>query len=210
MARYDDGKRGPGVVDAISLSECWIELRSSKIPWELPEPPRRMAEVLPDEHAVESMLRDNVAMRRLIGAIKSGALPIWVAPIDGPERVAAPNAFLELGRESIIAGVYRPYNDHASWLYGYPLFVKRADWASFLSGLPRVETAPEPIDPTPMPADEEIVAKMQDLKERGMRRDEAAKHIRTIPGFEAVGNEHARRVSRGMLGRGRPVKGAAK
>src|SRR3546814_3976758 len=45
-----------------------------------------------------------------------------------------------------------------------------------------------------LPADQEILDKMLELHGQGITRDQAAKLIRTLPGFEGVGNEHARRV----------------
>jgi hypothetical protein len=72
---------------------------------------------------------------------------------------------------------------------------------------------PLPIAPAPspvLPSDDDIAAKMIDLKRDGLNRDEAAKRIRTIPGYEAVGNEDARRAVAGRLERGRPKKAAGK
>ena len=63
-------------------------------------------------------------------------------------------------------------------------------------------------DVAALPTDEAIEAKMQELIALGMQRDVAAKVIRQIKGFGAVGNEHARRVVNGKLVRGRPRKGA--
>lgn len=62
--------------------------------------------------------------------MRSGELKIWVAPIGEPERLVAPGAFVEVDHATVVAGVYRPPNDRG-WLYGRPLFVKRADWAKF-------------------------------------------------------------------------------
>ncbi len=55
-----------------------------------------------------------------------------------------------------------------------------------------------------LPPDDVILAKMHELKAAGLSRDEAAKRIRTLPGFESVGNEHARRLVSGTLPKGRP------
>jgi hypothetical protein len=57
-----------------------------------------------------------------------------------------------------------------------------------------------------MPSDAEIKVKMEELLGLGMGRDAAAIVIRQVAGFEAVGNEHARRVVNGTLPRGRPKK----
>ncbi len=58
----------------------------------------------------------------------------------------------------------------------------------------------------PLPTDDAIQAKMQELMTGGLSRDEAAKRIRQEPGFEAVGNEHARRTVVNKVPRGRPRK----
>lgn len=57
-----------------------------------------------------------------------------------------------------------------------------------------------------IPLDADILKKMLELKDIGHSRNNAAKLISTFPGFEAVGNEHARRVVCGHLLRGRPPK----
>jgi hypothetical protein len=58
-----------------------------------------------------------------------------------------------------------------------------------------------------LPSDDAIKTKMIDLTENfGMSRDNAAKLIRQINGFEKVGNEHARRVVANQLPLGRPKK----
>ncbi len=57
-----------------------------------------------------------------------------------------------------------------------------------------------------LPPDDVILAKMHELKATGLSRDEAAKRIRTLPGFEQVGNEHARRLVSGTLPKGRPKR----
>jgi hypothetical protein len=57
--------------------------------------------------------------------------------------------------------------------------------------------------PTELPSDEAIKAKMLELSEMGINRDTAAKLIRQIAGFSGVGNEHARRLVAGDLPRGR-------
>lgn len=62
--------------------------------------------------------------------------------------------------------------------------------------------------PRPTPADAVIAEKMLELIALGMNRDDAAKFIRNVVGFEQVGNEHARRVVAGKLPLGRPKKGA--
>lgn len=68
------------------------------------------------------------------------------------------------------------------------------------------ETASVESSAAKLPTDEAIKAKMLELKELGVKRDVAAILIRQISGFEAVGNETARRVVNGELPRGRPKK----
>lgn len=58
----------------------------------------------------------------------------------------------------------------------------------------------------PMPSDNEILDQMRKMCAEGMTRDQAAKNIKNIPDFAGVGNEHARRVVRGHIPRGRPKK----
>lgn len=55
-----------------------------------------------------------------------------------------------------------------------------------------------------LPSEDAIEQKMKELMELGMKRDDAAKFIRQVSGFEGVGNEHARRVINGKVQRGRP------
>ena len=59
---------------------------------------------------------------------------------------------------------------------------------------------------TAIPPEDTIEAMMMSLIRQGSTRDEAAKRIREKPGFEAVTNEHARRVVANKLPRGRPKK----
>lgn len=63
-----------------------------------------------------------------------------------------------------------------------------------------------PLQKSVLPPDDEIVAKIKELIAGGLTRDQAVIKIRTEPGFEAVQNEHARRVVRGQLTLGRPRK----
>ena len=66
-----------------------------------------------------------------------------------------------------------------------------------------IRTCPSCREVSKLPHDEVIKAKMMELVGYGMRRDEAAKFIRQLVGFEQVGNEHARRVVAGELLKGR-------
>lgn len=174
MARYDDGKRGFGVSDALSLSEAWQQvqmmLSTGQLQFPKGEPPAQMlaffkAAYPPEkfEAALQYQLEKDVAEQTLIDAIESGLLPLWVAPLDGPfpERLVAAGSLIEFGRESLIAGCYRPYNDTDSLVYGYPLFVKRRDWTSLLAA----QTA----GPPPLPLVEQLTEKAR--KKPGPLRD---------------------------------------
>lgn len=148
MARYDDGKRGFGVTDALDLSEAWQHVRTmldtGAFPFPVREAPSRMVDFFkakypPEqwESAMRSQMQTEDAERMMIAAIKSGKLPLWLAPVKGPipERQVAAGGLIEFGRGSLIAGCYRPYNDTGNLAYGYPLFVKRHDWESFMASL---------------------------------------------------------------------------
>lgn len=63
------------------------------------------------------------------------------------------------------------------------------------------------VAPAPLPTDEEIRTQMLSLIRTGSSRDQAAKDIRQISGFEGVQNVHARRVIKGHVKRGRRPKG---
>lgn len=59
---------------------------------------------------------------------------------------------------------------------------------------------------SPLPPDSEILAKALAMLGEGLTRDMAAKSLRLEPGFEAVTNEHVRRLLKGAYPRGRPRK----
>lgn len=67
-----------------------------------------------------------------------------------------------------------------------------------------IDGQPAPQDAPPLPSNQAISAKMQELVALGMSRDVAAKVIRQIAGFERVGNELARSCVAGQLPVGRP------
>lgn len=56
----------------------------------------------------------------------------------------------------------------------------------------------------PLPPDNAIAAQAAAMIAKGQSRDEVAKSLRLEPGFEAVTNEHVRRVIKGTKPRGRP------
>lgn len=139
MSRYDDEHRGPAVTDAYELSHCRIDLAERSETWPAPGnlPPRMMefAQSVPEDQRADWLRRQaNIeeADRHISNAMRSGELPIWVAPIGEPERLVAPGAMVEVDHATVVSGVYRPPNDRG-WLYGRPLFVKKADWVRFTS-----------------------------------------------------------------------------
>jgi hypothetical protein len=148
MAQYDDGKRGFGMADAIGLSDAWLlaqkMLAAGQLHFPAREPPENMLAVFaatypPDqlEVALRSQLQTEDAERALINVIRSGALPLWIAPVEGliAERLVAASGLNEFGRESLIAGCYRPFNDTENLVCGYPMFIKKRDWDQVVSNL---------------------------------------------------------------------------
>lgn len=148
MARYDDGKRGFGVADALDLSEAWLRVRmmldTGLLQFPARDAPPRMVDFFraaypPQqwESAMHSQMQTEDAERMMIGAVMSGSLPLWIAPVEGPiaERLVAASGLIEFGRETLIAGCYRPSNATGNLAYGYPLFVKNRDWENFIASL---------------------------------------------------------------------------
>lgn len=155
MARYDDGKRGFGVIGALGLGNARVQVRELLLDGKIKFPerpiPHKMRDTFsaiysPDQldAAILSQCQKEDAEQFTINVIKSGALPLWIAPTDGllAERLIAPCALIEFGRESLVSGCYRPYNDTKSLLYGYPLFVKNSDWECYLSTLKAENAVP--------------------------------------------------------------------
>ncbi len=155
MARYDDGKRGYGVTDALSLSDAWQQVRAKLDAGALQFPDRVAPPAMVDvfqatypaeqwESAVRSEMQAEDAERMMIGAVKSGQLPLWIAPVEGliAERQVAANGLIEFGRESLMAGCYRPYSDTENLVYGYPLFIKNVDWERFIAERGEAKQAP--------------------------------------------------------------------
>lgn len=144
LPRYDDEHRGPAVTDSYELSHCRIDLAERSEGWPTPAnlPPRMVdfAQSVPEDQRADWLRRQaNIeeADRHISNAMRSGELPIWVAPIGEPERLVAPGAIVEVDHATVVSGVYRPPNDRG-WLYGRPLFVKRDDWAKFAA---RIDSA---------------------------------------------------------------------
>jgi len=141
LPRYDDEHRGPAVMDAYDLSHCWFDLIERSEAWPSPANPPlpmlEMAKSIPEDQMSDWLRRQAnraEADSCICKAMRSGDLPIWIAPIGEPERLVAHNALLEVDQDTLVAGVYRPPNDRG-WLYGRPLFVKKADWAKFAKRL---------------------------------------------------------------------------
>lgn len=97
-------------------------------------------------------------------------------------------------------------DSHAVW--AFDVAVNRADLVDCfqMSALEDLQPSKDLRTAPTLPSDDAIREKMQELKNTGLSRDDAAKHIRSIPGFESVGNELARRAVAGTLTRGRPKK----
>lgn len=132
-------------------------------------------------------------------AIADGQLRIWRIH-EAREVQFAP---ILLDRENIRCGIFKSFERPEPDAQGACLWVKASDWNRLLHSFMPVEAVTSSVNDI-LPSDEAIVGKMHELIAGGMRRDEAAKHIRELPGFGAVQNEHARRVVRGTLPRGRP------
>ena len=143
--RYDDEHRGPAVPDSYELSQCWIDLAERSQGWPTPANlPSRMVEFaqsVPEDQRADWLRRQanlEGVDTCIANAMRSGELPIWVAPIGEPERLVAPGAIVEVDHATVVSGVYRPPNDRG-WLYGRPLFVKRDDWAKFAARIDSVK-----------------------------------------------------------------------
>lgn len=240
MARYDDGKRGYGVTDTIGLSVAWQQIEtmlfSGALQFPTPQAPPLMLDFFkatyPPEQweiALHSELQMEEAERRVVGAVKTGQLPLWVAPKDGPisERLVAGSSLVEFGRESLTAGCYIPFNgDAANLVCGYPLFIKLSDWTTFLSVLATVSNsvangdiavsrstvmvrAPSLKAGRP-PNDDEILAKADEMKARGLDGRTIASKMRHEPDFENVATTYVRELIKGRWkSPGRPKKKSA-
>jgi hypothetical protein len=99
LPRYDDEHRGPAVTDAYELSHCRIDLAERSEAWPKPAklPPRLLefAQSVPEDQRADWLRRKaNIeeADRPISNAMRSGELPIWVAPLGETERLVAPGA----------------------------------------------------------------------------------------------------------------------
>lgn len=147
MLRHDDEHRGPAVQDAIPLNECYWQLIELVDHTQLlqkvaeREHEKLFSEIYPAEQLDAAMLehrKNAVAQDTLTMAIRFGDLQLWVRPIGEGDTPVANSAILELTHDTIATGVYIPMNDDG-WLRGRPLFIKKADWATFITDLPRRE-----------------------------------------------------------------------
>jgi hypothetical protein len=152
LPRVDDGHRGPAVADAYKLSRCWIDLLEHAQAWPMPTnlPPDmvELAQTVPEDQRHDWLRRfaNMEEAERLISyEIRSGGLPIWVAPIGEADRPVDSSAILEIDRATLSAGTYRPPND-SGWLKGMPLFVKKDDWVHFIAKV-QAERAESSVDP---------------------------------------------------------------
>lgn len=146
LPRLDDPHRGPAVTDAYELSVCRIDLMERSRNW---QPPEELPQQLQDKAArigqdrradwLQVQWASEEVAQAIANAMRTGELPIWVAPMGESERLVAPSALVEVDEATIVAGVYCPPNDRG-WLYGRPLFVKRDDWVKFAASVDREMT----------------------------------------------------------------------
>ena len=170
MACYGDKFRGPAVADALELSECALELLMRSTHWplsrELPPLMVELAGPVPEDQRsdyLRTWAAKEDALNELSTAIRSGDLPIWVAPLDSAEQLVAPGALSKIDTQSIQTGVYHPLSEAyrvsagAPWLWERPLFVKRHDWIAVRDAIDRDRRGKrpasfardEPVDITP-------------------------------------------------------------
>lgn len=156
--RYGDKHRGPAVFNAYELWHCRIDLADRSERWPCPPNlPARMVELaqaIRDDQRADWLRRQanlEEVDRRISYAIRSGDLPIWVAPQGEPERLVATSALATIDKRSIIGGVFCPlseeYKSEADrpWLWERPLFVKWDEWVRFAAAIDeeKVRTKPQ-------------------------------------------------------------------
>lgn len=152
--RYGDKHRGPAVSEAYELSHCWIDLAEHSGRWPCPDDlPAGMVELarsIPEDQRADWLRRQanlEDVDRRISYAIRSGDLPIWVAPVGEPERLVAIGALATIDQRSIKGGVYCPLSeeykseDDRPWLWERPLFVKWGDWVRFVAAVQSEKSA---------------------------------------------------------------------
>ena len=203
---------GIAVADAKRLDDCWRELATAfvarrpsnfdDIPhFRWPEP------VSGNEEWVDQLTGELLAEIIVGNGIMALEIPIWLRIADRDARVDT-QTIKSVTYKTIQTGRYRSYERPESFLEGRPFWIKLADWQRFYDGVIAScyaeQGGPSNRPLVDLPSDERIRVKMHELIKAGNRRDKAAKLIRTFPGFEKVGNDHARRVVAGTLRRGRP------
>ena len=153
---------------------------------------------------IKACIMADKAVSLIRQAISDGQLRMWRIH-DAREVQFAP---IVLDRENVKSGIFKSLERPEPEAQGACLWVKASNWDRFVHSFMPAEAVTSSVNDT-LPSDEAIVGKMHELIAGGMRRDDAAKHIRELPGFGAVQNEHARRVVRGTLPRGRPKSSRA-
>jgi hypothetical protein len=214
---------GIAVTDAKRLDDCWHELTealAARPPGDGDEAHHfQRTQASPgNEEWVHHANSRNLAEILLRDAILQRKLPFWLR-LREEEALVDSNAIKNVTHKFFTTGRYLTYDRPESYLERRPLWIKNMDWAQFYSGVMASrygEQAEAALQSKlsnvegDLPSDDVILAKMHELIGEGRRRDEAAKHIRTVPGFDQVQNEHARRVVRGTLKRGRPRRAPEK
>lgn len=151
------------------------------------------------------------ASRTLHGALREGSLPAYVAPTNGGPLLVPRFYWNGVNPESL-HHVYRGMApaDHGA---GCPILLSRlafGDWRAAMAASPSavVDRAPSVKAGRP-PSDDEILAKADEMKARGLDGRTIAKQMRLEPGFENVATTAVRDL---ILGRwkpaGRPKKAA--
>lgn len=148
IPRLDHEHRGLAVVDAYELSRCTIDLREILLSYPMPDQiPVDLAKAAERHDSKERAVWLKVQLaclettHRISRAMRTGELPIWIAPWNEPECLVAPSALLDVDDATVVSGCYIPGHDRGK-LYGRPLFVKKEDWRRFIASV-RMEIAAE-------------------------------------------------------------------
>ncbi|MBG6116946.1 MULTISPECIES: hypothetical protein [unclassified Sphingobium] len=151
------------------------------------------------------------ASRTLHGALREGSLPAYVAPTNGGPLLV-PRFYWNGGNPESLHHVYRGMApaDHGA---GCPILLSRlafGDWRAAMAASPSavVDRAPSVKAGRP-PSDDEILAKADEMKARGLDGRTIAKQMRLEPGFENVATTAVRELIKGRWKpAGRPKKAA--
>lgn len=207
------------VPDALPLWECWRELSETYEAFELDPSdyvPEQLAEYgalyggLPEgkDEWVKCCVMGDKASNILRNAIVLGNLTVYYIADD---QRPAPLARLSLNGQEIEVGQRIDWNaGRESPTNRALLWVKKADWNGFLSGLlpgnrapaTKADRAPSVKTARP-PSDDAIKAKADEMKTRGLDGRMIAKTMRHEPGFEHVGTTMVRELIAGRYPRGR-------